>query len=91
MAKFSCDNFSLNMDGGDVAELVNGFSGISADFMREFILTNFNEPMRHALTGLINKFLAPRDLVHEFMVNEKHEIGLMLNYSLVDEGVHVSD
>lgn len=86
MAKFSCKNFSLNMDGGDVAELVNGFSGISADFIREFILTNFNEPMRHALTGLINKILAPKDLVQDFS-----SVGLSLNYSLVDEGVHVSD
>ena len=66
MAKFSCDNFTLDMDGGDVADLVNGFSGISAGFLREFILTSFNEPMRHALAGLINKFLAPRDLVQDF-------------------------
>lgn len=89
MAKFSCDNFTLDMDGGDVAELVNGFSGISAGFLREFILTSFNEPMRHALAGLINKFLAPRDLVQDFTIQENTH--LTLNYSLVDEGVHVSD
>ena len=86
MAKFSCDNFSMNMDGGDVADLVNGFSGISTDFIREFILTNFNEPMRQALDGLINNFLAPKDLVKDFP-----NVGLSLNYSLVDEGIHVSD
>jgi len=89
MAKFSCENFSMKMDGGDVAELVTGFSGISADFVREFILTNFNEPMKHALTGLVNKFLKPRDLVTDFEIQES--VKLSLNFSLVDEGVHVSD
>jgi len=72
------------MEGGDVAALVNGFTGIMSDFLRTFVLRNFNEPMRDALTDLINQFLKPKELLYE-------RDGIEIDYTLVDDGVIVSD
>lgn len=83
---FSVKNFTCGIDGGDLATLVNSFSDILAAYIKDFLLIKFNKSMISALEESINQYIVKIDTNKKF-----DDYNLVIDYSLVDEGVHVSD
>lgn len=85
-AEFSSDDFNIQLKGGDLAMLLSGFSDTFTEFVRTYIMTKFDSAMRDALEDTINSNLHHRENSEAFP-----EYGFEIDYSLVGEGIHVSD
>ena len=57
----SCNSFTASLDGGDIALVVNGLSGIVTAFIREYVMKTFDAKMRTALSDTINHSLVNLD------------------------------
>lgn len=53
----SCAKFTASMDGGDIAFVVNGLTGIVTAFIREYLFKEFDSKMRTALSNTLNDYL----------------------------------
>jgi hypothetical protein len=53
----SCNSFTASLDGGDIALVVNGLTGIVTAFIREYLFKTFDTKMRNALQDTINENL----------------------------------
>jgi hypothetical protein len=85
-AEFSSDEFDVKLKGGDIALLMSGFSDTFTEFVRTYIMTKFDDAMRKALEDTINSNLHERNNSQQFP-----QYGFEVDYSLVNEGIHVSD
>ena len=82
----SCNSFTASLDGGDIALVVNGLSGIVTAFIREYVMKTFDAKMRTALSDTINRNLVNLD--HTLDVNRRN---FTIDYNLVKEGIKVTD
>jgi hypothetical protein len=85
-AEFSSDYFNIDLIGGDIASLMSGFSDTFSTFVKTYIMTKFDLAARKALEDTINSNL------HGLNSHERFpKYGFEVDYSLVNEGVIVSD
>lgn len=82
----SCNSFTASLDGGDIALVVNGLSGIVTAFIREYVMKTFDAKMRTALSDTINHSLVNLD--HTQDVDKGN---FTIDYNLVKEGIKVTD
>ena len=81
----SCDSFTADLQGGDLALVFNGLSGIVSAFIREYVLKTFDDKMRTSLSEFANTHLVA--LPHTFDTKGH----FTMDYNLVKEGIKVTD
>ena len=47
--EITIENFNLLSEGGDIANLLGGFSEFITEYVKKFLMTKFNEQMLEAL------------------------------------------
>ena len=65
---------------------MNSFTDILSAYIKDFLLIKFNKSMISALEQTINQYIIKIKTQKKF-----EDYNLEVDYSLVDEGVHVSD
>lgn len=81
-----CNSFTASLDGGDIALVVNGLTGIVTAFIREYLFKTFDTKMRNALQDTINENLVKSP--HTVDLNKRH---FTMDYALVKDGIKVTD
>ena len=83
--KFDVKDFGVELQGGDIALLVNSFNDMVEDFVKSYLIGTMNTETRNSLEEIVNQALStPREL--EF----KNDL-IDVDYSFVDEGIVVTD
>mmetsp|Transcript_6694 Transcript_6694/g.10756 ORF Transcript_6694/g.10756 Transcript_6694/m.10756 type:complete len:124 (+) Transcript_6694:506-877(+) len=84
--QFSAQNFTANLQGGDVASLLNQFSGTFTEFVNSFIMRKFNQDMIDALQMTVNSNLMGLKTQQDIT-----DLGVEVDYRLLQDGIHVTD
>jgi hypothetical protein len=56
-AEFSSDQFDVQLQGGDIAYVMSGFSDTFTSFVKTYVMTKFDTASRNALEQSINSRL----------------------------------
>ena len=79
----SCANFDAQFRGGDIALVANSLTGIVTAFIKEYIMRQFDDSARNALTETINGLIAKSP-------TSKTIKDFTLDYEVVPGGLKVS-
>lgn len=79
----SCANFDAQFLGGDIALIATSLTGIVTAFIREYIMRQFDESMRRALSETVNGLVAKAPKSRSFS-------DFTMDYQVVPGGLQVT-